>query len=94
MEFHNVSSLLWVRQKIKRYEEMGNPKNRWAWRDYWNVDTMPVVLVLYRQENTLRHYQDELAGRQTFCTYAGFALENAWAGKLDFTVITKAGKGG
>jgi hypothetical protein len=78
-----------VQNKIRKYEELARLEYRWVW-DLWGLDEMPWVLVIYRQEATLRHYQEQLdAHGETLAKYACAALEDVWAGKLSIKPIRK-----
>ncbi len=49
---------------------------------------MPWITVLYRQEATLQHYQEELSNRgEVTASYAAVSLAEVWAGKLSIRPI-------
>jgi len=92
IEYQNVRSQLQVQNKIKRYEEIFKPDLNWVWRDSWGLPEMPWVLVLYRQNATVQHYQDELSKHDDLAAkYATTALDDIWAGKLSITPLRKFG---
>ena len=87
VEYQNVRALLQVQNKLARYEELSKPEYRWVW-DFWGLDEMPWVLVIYRQEATLRHYQVQLEQHAELrAKYACSSLADVWAGKLSIKPI-------
>jgi hypothetical protein len=90
VEYQNVRVLLQVQNKGRKYEELAGPEYRWVWNDYWGLEEMPWVLVIYQQGATLKHYQEQLETRgETLAMYACAALEDIWAGKLSIKPIHK-----
>jgi hypothetical protein len=78
-----------VQNKIKKYDEIARLEYRWMW-DFWGLDEMPWVLIIYRQGSTLQHYQEEIAQRDKMAArFAAIALEDVWAGKLSIKPIRK-----
>ena len=89
VEYQNVRALVQVQKKIKKYEEIAKPEYRWVW-DLWGLDEMPWVLVIYRQESTFHHYQEQLESRgETRAKYASSSLLDIWDGKLSIKAIKK-----
>ena len=88
VEYQNVRALLQVKQKIKRYEEIADPKYQWLWSARWGVEEMPWVMVMYRQKSTLHHYEEQIAQRGEMASrFASTSIEVIWAGKLSITAI-------
>ena len=82
VEYQNVRALLQVQNKIKKYEEIARPENRWMW-NFWGMEEMPWVLIVHRQGATLQHYQEEITRRgEMAARFAAIALEDIWAGNL------------
>lgn len=89
VEYQNVRAMIQVQNKIKKYEEIAKPIYRWVW-DLWGLDEMPWVLVIYRQEATLRHYQEQLEQQgELRANYACTSLADIWAGRLSIKPIRK-----
>jgi hypothetical protein len=87
VEYQNVRALLQVQNKLKKYEAIARPEHRWVW-DAWGLDAMPFVLVIHRQGSTLKHYQEEIAGRgEMAARFASISLEDVWAGNLSIKPI-------
>jgi len=86
VEYHNRNARLHVQQKLKKYEEVMRT-SPWIWEDYWEISEMPWILVLHRQEATLRRYEEEVARAERNARYAAASLEDVWAGKLSITAI-------
>ena len=87
VEYQNVRALLQVQNKLKKYDTIANPENRWVW-DAWGLEAMPYVLVVPRQGSTLKHYQEEITGRgEMAARFASIALEDVWAGNLSIKLI-------
>jgi hypothetical protein len=87
VEYQNVRALLQVKNKLAKYEELAKPEYRWVW-DFWGLDEMPWVLVIYRQGATLQHYREQIEARgETLAKYACASLEDVWAGKLSIKHI-------
>lgn len=93
VEYQNVRALIQAQHKIAKYEELAQAKDsHWIWGS-WELEEMPVILILYRQPSTLKHYQIELATREkTFATYAAISLREIWSDQLPIRVIRKAGE--
>jgi len=95
VEYQNVRARLQVQNKLKNYEAVADPKPdrngntlNWIWDDVWGVEEMPFVLVIHRQESTLKHYQDEIRKRgETNAQYAAISLNDIWAGNLSIRPI-------
>lgn len=89
VEYQNVRALLQVKNKLAKYEELCKPDYRWVW-SLWGLDEMPWVLVIYRQEATLRHYQEQLEQQgELRVKYACTSLADIWAGRLSIKPIRK-----
>jgi hypothetical protein len=89
VEYQNVRALIQVQNKIKKYEQIARYEYRWVW-DLWGLDEMPWVLVIYRQEATLRHYQEQLELHgELRAKYACTSLADIWAGRLSIKPILK-----
>jgi hypothetical protein len=88
VEYQNVRALLQVQNKIKKYEEIAQPDNRWIWGDGWGLEEMPWVLVIHRQGATLEHYQEQIAQHDGMTArFAAISLEDVWAGNLSIKPI-------
>jgi hypothetical protein len=87
VEYQNVRALIQVQNKIKKYEQIAKHEYCWVW-DLWGLDEMPWVLVIYRQEATLRHYQEQLElYSELRAKYACTSLADIWAGRLSIKPI-------
>jgi len=83
VEYQNMRALLQVQNKLKKYEEIASPENRWVLGDIWGLEEMPWVLIIYRQGATLQHFQEEIARRgEMVARFAAIALEDVWASRL------------
>jgi hypothetical protein len=93
VEYQNVRALLQVRNKLAKYEELSKPEYRWVW-SLWELDEMPWVLIIHRQESALRHYQVQLEGHgELRVKYACTLLANIrLAGNLSTDSRKRAGE--
>jgi hypothetical protein len=89
VEFHNTNAQMHVENKIAKYERLASPTHNGLWQT-WGLDVMPIVLVLYRQDVTLTHYQEQLrkiAYKGIQAIYISMALAHVWTGPLQLTQI-------
>ncbi|MBN2147997.1 MAG: replication-relaxation family protein [Anaerolineales bacterium] len=88
VEYHNSNSVLNVKQKVKRYEELAKGEYAWVWRDYWESNEMPVVLVLYRHEANKQHYVDALSACYEHRAIYGLSwLDDVWSDRLSIIAL-------
>jgi hypothetical protein len=87
IEYHNNNARMHVQNKLEKYEKLAHEEFNWIWQT-WGLTNMPWITVLYRQEATLQHYQEELKSRGGGCgSYAAVSLADVWAGKLSIRPI-------
>ena len=87
IEYHNNNARMHVKNKLEKYERLALKEYDWIWQS-WGLTEMPWITVLYRQEATLQHYQEELSNRSdVVASYAAVSLANLWAGKLSIRPI-------
>jgi hypothetical protein len=74
-----------VENKVAKYEALASEKKHWLW-ETWDLDDMPLVVALYRQEATLQHYISVLLstslGRDLQAKYSSQSLSEVWDGKI------------
>ena len=84
VEYHNNNARMHVENKITKYEHLAVDAYPGLWQS-WDLEEMPVVMVIYRQGATLQHYRDELnhiAYKGIRVKYIAVSLADIWAGKL------------
>lgn len=84
VEYHNNNARMHVENKVAKYERLAEGAYPGLWQS-WDLEEMPVVMVIYRQGATLQHYKDELnhiAYKGIRVNYIAVSLEDIWAGKL------------
>jgi hypothetical protein len=87
IEYHNNNARMHVKNKLEKYEKLALKEYDWIWQS-WGLTEMPWITVLYRQEATLQHYQEELSNRrEVVASYAAVSLADVWAGKLSIRPI-------
>jgi hypothetical protein len=87
IEYHNNNARMHVKNKLEKYERLVQKEYDWIWQT-WGLSEMPWITVLYRQEATLQHYQEELSNRRDVAaSYAAVSLAEIWAGKLSIRPI-------
>jgi hypothetical protein len=87
IEYHNNNARMHVKNKLEKYERLALKEYDWIWQS-WGLTEMPWITVLYRQEATLQHYQDELSNRgEVMASYAAVSMADVWAGKLSIRPI-------
>jgi hypothetical protein len=87
IEYHNNNARMHVKNKLEKYERLARKEYDWIWQS-WGLAEMPWITVLYRQDATLQHYQEELSNRrEVVASYAAVSLADVWAGKLSIRPI-------
>jgi len=80
LEYHNEDRRARAAMKVEKYEAAFNDGN---WRQQWEVETFPPVLVVFWQPIVGTGYQQAVGTRKLNCTYYGKTLKAVLEGKLD-----------
>ena len=80
LEYHNEDKQSRAALKVEKYEKAFTEGN---WREQWEVETFPPVLVVFLKAIVGAGYQAAIHGKKVNCTYYGKTLKAILEGKLD-----------
>ncbi|RPH57041.1 MAG: hypothetical protein EHM81_12175 [Chloroflexi bacterium] len=80
LEYHNEDRQTRAAGKVEKYETAFNEGN---WRERWEVETFPPVLVVFWQPIVGTGYHSATYGKRLHCTYYGKTLQAVLDGKLN-----------
>lgn len=80
LEYHNEDKQSRAALKVEKYEIAFNEGN---WRQRWEVEKFPPVLVVFWQPIVGTGYKSAVEGKRMNCTYFGKTLKVLLEGKLD-----------
>jgi len=80
LEYHNEDWKTRAVSKVEKYEKAFSEGN---WREQWEVETFPPVLVVFQKAIVGAGYQSATSGKKLNCTYYGKTLKAILEGKLD-----------
>ena len=80
VEYHNEDWQTRAARKVEKYEKAFADGN---WREQWEVETFPPVLVVFLKAIVGAGYQNATNSKKLNCTYYGKTLKAMLEGKLD-----------
>ena len=80
VEYHNEDWQTRAARKVEKYEKSFADGN---WREQWEVETFPPVLVVFLKAIVGAGYQNATNSKKLNCTYYGKTLKAMLEGKLD-----------
>ena len=80
LEYHNEDWQTRAAGKVEKYEKAFVEGN---WREQWEVETFPPVLVVFLKPIVGAGYQNSTRAKKLNCTYYGKTLKALLEGKLD-----------
>jgi hypothetical protein len=80
LEYHNEDKQSRAAMKVEKYEKAFSEGN---WREQWEVETFPPVLVVFQKAIVGTGYQNATNGKKLNCTFYGKTLKAILEGKLD-----------
>ena len=80
LEYHNEDRRARAAMKVEKYEAAFTEGN---WKQQWEVETFPPVLVVFWQPIVGAGYQNAVGSKKPNCTYYGKTLKAVLEGKLD-----------
>jgi hypothetical protein len=89
LEYHNEDKQARAAMKVEKYEAAFNDGN---WREQWEVDKFPPVLVVFWQPIVGTGYQNATRAKKLNCTFYGKTLKAVLDGKLDEWTNVNNGK--
>jgi hypothetical protein len=80
LEYHNEDWQTRAATKVEKYEKAFSEGN---WREQWEVETFPPVLVVFLKAIVGAGYQSATSSKKLNCTYYGKTLKAVLEGKLN-----------